>query len=172
MKVKAVKIRLTDEGRPYLGEEETKITVDGRKKFDNGGKIFDLFQQMDLSHAGTEYLYMVMLDTACHLLCISELAHGNVSTCVFSNREIAMTALLAGAAHVILAHNHPSGDASPSDTDIVCTERIQKSLSFVGIDLSDHLVIGRAQGVAYYVSLLEDGYIRKEQKKYDRTAEK
>lgn len=72
-------------------------------------------------------------------------------------REILCPAIKRGAAGIIIAHNHPSGDPSPSRNDIQATERIYKASQIIGIELIDHIIIGRNS----YVSLREKGEIGK-----------
>ena len=70
-------------------------------------------------------------------------------------RDIFKRALLHNAARVILIHNHPSGDVSPSKEDIGITRRICQAGETLGIEVADHIIIG--DGV--YCSLFEEGYI-------------
>jgi len=58
-------------------------------------------------------------------------------------RELFKSALLANASRVILCHNHPSGDLTPSDDDIALTRRIVTAGQLLGIDVCDHLIVGR-----------------------------
>ena len=70
-------------------------------------------------------------------------------------REVFRPAVRSGAAAVIVAHNHPSGDPEPSSEDIAVTERLIKAAGIVGIRLLDHIVVGQDR----YVSMRERGII-------------
>lgn len=102
-----------------------------------------------------EYLYMVCLNTKNKIIGVFELSHGSVNSSIIGVREIFQKALLANAVSVILMHNHPSGDCTPSPEDIVVTERVVEAGKIVGIDLLDHIIIGHG----CFTSLKEKGYI-------------
>lgn len=100
-----------------------------------------------LRHEKQEMIYLLMLDKKNHLLGERCISRGSVDTSVITPREILITALQQQAVHLILLHNHPSGDPTPSQADIHLTERIRQSAEMVGIHLLDHIVIGDR---AYY----------------------
>ena len=92
------------------------------------------------AYAKRELVYMLSLDARqtvirCHLL--AEGASGQVN---LVPRDVAELALYDGAVSVILAHNHPSGVALPSNSDFCTTERLKKALSVISVDLYDHLI--------------------------------
>jgi DNA repair protein RadC len=62
---------------------------------------------------------------------------------------VARRALELNASALILVHNHPSGDPTPSDSDIVMTEKVRKAVEALDITLHDHLIIGRAQDLSF-----------------------
>jgi DNA repair protein RadC len=70
-------------------------------------------------------------------------------------REIFIEALRYQAVHVILVHNHPSGDPEPSREDILLSQRVQEAGEIIGVPLLDHIIIGDGR----YISLKERGYI-------------
>lgn len=74
------------------------------------------------------------------VLCIGSLDGVNVLP-----RDVIIPALELNASSVIIAHNHPSGDPSPSEEDVVITKRIKESLDLVGLNLLDHIVIGKEE---------------------------
>lgn len=80
---------------------------------------------------------------------------GTIDTVVTHAREIYRVAVMASAHSIIVAHNHPSGDPSPSDADIVMTRNLMRAGQLLKIDLLDHVIIG--SGV--YASLRERGYL-------------
>ena len=67
---------------------------------------------------------------------------GTMDTILCHPREIFRLAVMASAAAIIIAHNHPSGDPTPSDQDISVTERLEQTAEVVGIPLIDHIVVG------------------------------
>jgi DNA repair protein RadC len=80
---------------------------------------------------------------------------GSLNSSIVHPREIFKEAVKRSAASIICAHNHPSGNATPSPEDIEVTKRLQEAGFIIGIELIDHVIIGDHQ----YVSLKEQGYI-------------
>ena len=73
---------------------------------------------------------------------IFETNHGSVNSSVVSPREIFVRLCLCGAAHFIIAHNHPSGDPAPSKEDMEVTRRMGEAGKIMNIGLLDHIIIG------------------------------
>lgn len=101
-----------------------------------------------------EYMYMICMNTKNRIIGVFEISHGNVNSSIVGVREIFQKALLANAVSIILIHNHPSGDPTPSREDIAITKRITEAGKLIGIEVLDHIVIGDQ-----YVSLKEKGHM-------------
>jgi DNA repair protein RadC len=86
---------------------------------------------------------------------------GTINTLLIHAREVFRTAIVAGAYAIILMHNHPSGDATPSEADIEATRKMERAGEVVGIDVLDHLIVvgQNPQCPKGYSSLRELGYI-------------
>lgn len=89
-----------------------------------------------------EHLWRIDLDTRSRVLGFEVVSIGTLSASLVHPREIMKGALLANAAGIILAHNHPSGDCSPSPEDRDATQRVRRACELMGVPLIDHLVIG------------------------------
>ncbi|OPZ62797.1 MAG: hypothetical protein BWY85_01968 [Firmicutes bacterium ADurb.Bin506] len=89
------------------------------------------------------------------LLRREEVTSGTATASLLHPREVFRPALRLGAAAVIVAHNHPSGDPTPSPEDLAITKRLAKVGSLIGIELLDHIIIGDN----VYVSLKEKGLL-------------
>jgi len=101
-----------------------------------------------------EYLYVILLDTRNRLIGQPrEVYHGSLNTSLIRVSEIFREAIKANAAGLIVAHNHPSGDPSPSPEDVAVTRALVEAGKLLDIDVLDHLVIGRHR----FVSLKERG---------------
>lgn len=74
---------------------------------------------------------------------------GGASYYMIESSSIARFAILAGATRILVSHNHPSGDSSPSPDDVALTEQIQKVLELVGIPLLDHIILGRYEAFSF-----------------------
>lgn len=96
----------------------------------------------ELAWLEAEHLLVLYLNTRGRLLHGERLLRGTVDRVPHYPRELAKEALSRNAAGVIIAHNHPSGVANPSQQDIQATAEIQAALKTVGITLHDHLVVG------------------------------
>ena len=94
------------------------------------------------AHQPQEHLGALFLDSRQRVLRQRELYVGTVSRALVSTRDVIRYALEANAVGVVLFHNHPSGDPSPSAEDLTFTRRVQQSLQLVELELVDHLVIG------------------------------
>lgn len=89
-----------------------------------------------------EHLIVIMLDTKNQVICTHTAAIGTANSAITSAREIIRAALLSGAVGIVLGHNHPSGDPTPSAEDIRMTKRLQEAAKIIDINLLDHVIIG------------------------------
>ena len=96
-----------------------------------------------------------MLNTRSKLIGESEISKGTINMSLVSPRELFVEALMKNAVYIILMHNHPSGDPSPSRADILVTRRVKEAGEILGIELLDHIIIGDN----CYVSLALEGYL-------------
>jgi DNA repair protein RadC len=102
----------------------------------------EAFLQARLRHLGHEVFCCLFLDNRHRVLRFDELFRGTIDGTSVYPREVVKEALAVNAAAVILAHNHPSGVAEPSQADERITKRLKSALELVDIRLLDHLVIG------------------------------
>ncbi len=102
-----------------------------------------------------EELHAIFLDANHTLITHKKLAEGSISQIPLLNREIQEAIFYSNASNVILAHNHPSGSAMPSDNDLEMTKMIFKSLAMIDVKLLDHIIIA---GDGYY-SMCKNGFI-------------
>ncbi|MCD7868546.1 MAG: DNA repair protein RadC [Clostridiales bacterium] len=108
-----------------------------------------------LRHEEQELLYCMMLDNRNHLMGEQLLSRGTASGTMITPREVFVEALRHRAVALILVHNHPSGDPTPSQCDLDVTQRIWQSGEMIGIHLLDHIIIGDHR----YISLMEQGIL-------------
>src|SRR5262249_19214176 len=94
------------------------------------------------------------------LVRIDNISEGTLDTILVHPREVFKPAIAANAAAIILVHNHPSGDPSPSEADIKVTRDLIRAGQLLKIDVLDHVILGRAteERPKDYVSLRELGY--------------
>ncbi|MFA5823215.1 MAG: DNA repair protein RadC [Thermodesulfovibrionales bacterium] len=101
-----------------------------------------------------EHFIALHLDAKNRILCIDRVSAGTMTNSLIHPREVFKTALLSSAASLLLIHNHPSGDPTPSRDDISITEKLRGAGEIMGIAVLDHVIIGDG-----YVSLKEKGYL-------------
>ena len=109
----------------------------------------------EMRNAETEHLVAAYLDTRGRLLYDQVVFKGGVQSSIVQPRELLRLALLHDAAQYVVLHNHPTGDPTPSEEDVVVTKRLVKASDEIGIPLTDHIIIGDNR----YVSLKERGLI-------------
>lgn len=102
-----------------------------------------------------EEIRVALLNVKNVILKVCTLAVGGLNQASIEAREVYKEPIKAGAASIILVHNHPSGDPKPSKEDLVFTKRIMQSGEMLGIKLLDHVVIGAGN----YISMKEQGLI-------------
>ncbi|MFZ7317522.1 RadC family protein [Avibacterium avium] len=118
-------------------------------------ELVRIYLQTELEHKEREVFLVLFLDNQHRLIKKEEMFLGTINTAAVYPREIVKSALFCNAAAIILAHNHPSGIAEPSNSDRIITEKIQKVAELVEIRVLDHFVIGKG----CYVSFSEKGWL-------------
>ena len=103
-----------------------------------------------------EELHLLLLDLKNRMIADKLISVGTVRNALMDPREVFIQALTHHAVKIILIHNHPSGDASPSMEDITVTERLIEAGKLIGIELLDHIIIGHQT----FISLCSDGTLK------------
>lgn len=111
------------------------------------------FQDIDREH-----FVMIALDSKNKIIGLHVVSIGTLNETLTHPREIFKAAFLMNAARIILAHNHPSGDPTPSDVDIAITKRLCTAGRLLDVPVLDHIIVGEYRSV----SLAEYGYIKEE----------
>ena len=109
----------------------------------------------DMRHERQEVMKLLMLNSKSRLIGESDISKGTVNASLITPRELFIEALQKNAVSIIILHNHPSGDPSPSREDRLITERIRQAGDLIGIELLDHIVIGNN----CYISFSEQGLL-------------
>lgn len=95
-----------------------------------------------LRHEEREHFFTVLLNTKNHCLGIEEVSVGSLNSSIVHPREVFRAAIKRSAAALIIAHNHPSGDCTPSREDMEVTRRLTEAGRLLGIDVLDHVIFG------------------------------
>ena len=126
---------------------------------DNPEAIVQLLREQNLVK-NVETLQVLLLNTRRRLIRVEPVTDGTIDTLLVHPREVFKAAIAASAAAVVLAHNHPSGDPTPSEADIKVTRDLIRAGQLLKIEVLDHVIIGRAtaERPKDYSSLRELGY--------------
>ncbi|MBE5871588.1 MAG: JAB domain-containing protein [Lachnospiraceae bacterium] len=147
--VKAIKIKCIAE----LSKRISRQRILHESALTGPASIAAYFME-DLRHLEYEKCIAVYLDSKCHILAEMTLSLGSINSTQIPVRELFKNAFRANAAQIILLHNHPSGDPTPSKDDLHMTERIINACKLIGLTLADHIIIGNNT----YISFREKGF--------------
>jgi DNA repair protein RadC len=114
--------------------------------------VSDLLME-DMRYLKKEHMKLVLLNIKCNLISVEEISVGSLNASIVHPREVFNPAIKKSCASIIMVHNHPSGDPTPSNEDIGITARIYEAGKLLGIELADHIIIGDGK----YVSMKEKG---------------
>lgn len=148
--VKAIQIICIGEFSRRIAQTKAREKL----KFQDPRTIADYYME-GLRHKEKEHLILLMLDTKNQLIADKVMTVGTVNASLISAREIFLEAFHYHAVSIILIHNHPSGDPTPSPDDKHMTDKILKAGRLLEIRLLDHIVVGDGS----YFSFCEKGYI-------------
>lgn len=134
--------------------------IELKKEHINNPKLaYEIFQKLlnneDSIAQNREHFWVMCLDTRTSILSVELVALGGLNTIILVNRDIFRRATIQGANSIIVCHNHPSGDITPSSEDIDFTKRISQAGELLGIQVNDHIIISTK---AFY-SMKEKGDI-------------
>ena len=149
-RVKAIQILCTLE----LAKRLSQTFQPDRMAFDSPSSVASFYME-HMRHYRQEHLMLLMLDVKNRKIKDLLLSKGSINASLISTREIFCEALRYGAVNIILIHNHPSGDPTPSKDDITVTKEVQAAGKIIGIQLLDHIIIGDQT----FKSLHSCGYI-------------
>lgn len=152
MRINHYKTRLNEDGEAILVKESHNYSANYR--LDNPNNVYDLCTTyLEMQAQTEEYVYCLYLTSKCRLIGLSEISHGTNNTSLAQPREIYRNALLCNASCVILVHNHPSGDSTPSREDLALWNKLRETGKMLGLEMLDSIIIGQNN----YSSLRERG---------------
>lgn len=126
------------------------------------GEAVALFRALGIQNEPEEVIAIACRDNRGNICGVHEVSRGTLCNSLVEPREVFKRALLNNAGSIILCHNHPSGETSPSVEDMRITTRLMEAGNILGIPVVDHIILGDD---AYY-SFGENGFFQKEEKKY------
>lgn len=134
----AIAKKVMEEIRVYESEK-----VSERKKYNavtSPSVLFDIIKNK-IQNFSKEHFFVISLDTRNNYIGIDEISIGTLTASLVHPRETFESAIRRHAAHIIIAHNHPSGETEPSEDDLKITRRLVEAGKIMGIEVLDHLII-------------------------------
>lgn len=136
---------------------EGSVRTRQRPVIKNIGELSAALDSCIPEDAAREHFVMVMLDVRKRLIGVHTVALGCLTGCIVHPRDVFRVAILAGSCWVGFGHNHPSGDAEPSQEDVALTKRLVGVADALGIGVADHIIFGEGMR---WVSLRERGLLK------------
>ena len=131
---------------------DSALKTEQRPILRNSEDAYNLLKDWFLDNDREEFV-IIMLDMKNKVIGINSVSTGSISSSIVHPREVFKPLILHNAASVILSHNHPSGDPTPSAEDKAITKRLREVGDIMGIPVRDHVIVGDGR----YVSFVDDG---------------
>lgn len=110
----------------------------------------DVYRLMeDLQFLKQETFYCIYLDTKLQVIAKDKIYQGTIDQIIVHPREVFNKAIKLSSSYIIIVHNHPSGDATPSKADIQTTKNLEKAGNIIDITILDHIIIGKNEFYSY-----------------------
>ena len=121
-------------------------------RFTSPRQIFEIFKDLQLETK--EHFITLHLDGKNRVVCLDRVSVGSLNQSIVHPREVFKSACMSGAAGMVMLHNHPTGDPTPSREDLDITRRLKECGELLGIRILDHIIIGET-----YLSMVEQGVL-------------
>jgi DNA repair protein RadC len=136
-KVKAIQLKAVCELSRRMSQPINKKSIKVSTSKDVANLLMD-----ELRYEKVEYVKLILVNAKNIVVRIVDISKGGTNSAVVEPKEVLQEAIRAGIPKIILVHNHPSGDCTPSTADIEMTKRMYSAANILGIQLLDHIVIG------------------------------
>lgn len=137
-----------------LSQRISKATYQHTMKWTNPQDVAGYFME-EMRHKKKEQFFVIYLDTKCKCISYESVSEGSLNASIVHPREVYKGAICKSANSIIVLHNHPSGEPTPSQEDLQITNKLKDTGNIVGIRLLDHIIIGDG----CFISLKEQGYL-------------
>lgn len=136
-----------------ISERYSKEKIISKEMLNSPQLIFEYLREK-IGKEKKEFFVVMFFDTKNNLI-VQDVSIGTLNASLVHPREVFAQAIVKNASHVVIAHNHPSGDPTPSEEDVMTTKRLVEAGKIIGISVIDHIVVARDG----YVSLRKEGRI-------------
>lgn len=134
------KMTFNEDRIPVLVKEK-QYQVDRRQSLCNILKAYDIFKMFELDRMPEEHMYQICLDARNHPIASFHVCSGGLNSAFIDPRIIFRNCMAVGAVSFMVAHNHPSGDCSPSAEDRMVTKQLIEKGKILDVSLVDHIII-------------------------------
>lgn len=141
MRINFYEAMLSEDDRTKLVKEKG-LNYEAEKLNSPESIVLMMRRLLHMEQMAEEHCYMIAMNSSCRVLGVFFISKGTVNVSLVTPRELYIRALLAGAVQIVLCHNHPSGNAIPSEQDIAITQKIKEAGEMININLADHIIIG------------------------------
>ena len=141
MRINFYEAVLSEDDRTTLVKERA-VNYEAGKLNNPEGIVLMMRRLLHIEKMAEEYCYMISMNSSCKVLGIFLISKGTANVSLITPREVYIRALLSGAVQIVLCHNHPSGNAVPSEQDIAITRKVKEAGELININLADHIIIG------------------------------
>lgn len=155
MNIRKYETRLDGNGFVTLDLVFSKYIPEIENNFTNSEKVYQLCRTMEWDTYSEEHVFLLSFNMKFRLKAFFEIGIGNNDTCLVDRRGIAQKILLSNAAKMIMVHNHPSGDPTPSKEDLNVSNELKKLGELLGIPFVDSIILGDW----VYKSFAEEGIL-------------
>ena len=155
MNIRKYETRLNGNGFVTLDLVFSKYIPEIENSFTNSEKVYQLCRTMEWDIYSEEHVFLLSFNMKFRLKAFFEIGIGNNDTCLVDRRGIAQKILLSNAAKMIMVHNHPSGDPTPSKEDLNVSNELKKLGELLGIPFVDSIILGDW----VYKSFAEEGIL-------------
>ena len=143
MKIYSYVCLLNETGNPYMVKADS-YHIDGRKKYTYVDDVYNFIRDaLGIHKCAEEFVYVLCFHNTHHLIGCFEASHGTVNSSYLSPREVYQKALMIGAVNIIITHNHPGNDITPSEEDIAVTKKLIDAGKIIGVNVLDHIVVAQ-----------------------------
>ena len=149
-KIKAIQLKAVCELAKRMSRHIEKINI----KIKTSDDVANLLME-EMRYERKEVAKVLILNNKNEILKIKDVSLGSSNRATFEPKEVLVDAVKMGAPKIILVHNHPSGDSTPSEGDYEATERVYSSAEMLGIQMLDHVVIGDGKYSSVFSKLLK-----------------
>ncbi len=138
----------------HLGVKFSKQVVPAKARMDNPSNAYNLIRD-ELQHETREHFIVILVDAKGYVICHEVIAVGTLTSALVHPREVFYPAIRHKAVSLILAHNHPSGDPTPSPEDFEVTKVLIQVGQVLDIPVRDHIIVGDQT----YISMRQRGFL-------------